>query len=234
MEFTKSLIKGKLVKRYKRFFADIKVNKEIITAHCPNTGSMMGLLDKNNDVWVSKNDDPKRKLKYTLEIIKVKKIVLDPVMIAKGGTKLIDDKSINFLREKMMKKAILITPNIPEAEILTKTKISNKEDMIFAANELLNTTLQSFGLPQEALQALQSFSQSLNNLVQGLSSIDITPQVQFTGAVDVNVKGVEGMTAAAKDIVNSAIHNALNRLKEANSGANMEIPGTSEDFTNGG
>ena len=73
MEFTKSLIKGKLVKRYKRFFADIKVNKEIITAHCPNTGSMMGLLDINNDVWVSKSDDPKRKLKYTLEIIKVKK-----------------------------------------------------------------------------------------------------------------------------------------------------------------
>ena len=72
MEFTKSLIKGKLVKRYKRFFTDIKVNKEIITAHCPNTGSMMGLLDQNNDVWVSKNDDPKRKLKYTLEIIKVK------------------------------------------------------------------------------------------------------------------------------------------------------------------
>ncbi len=72
MEFTKSLIKGKLVKRYKRFFADIKVNKEIITAHCPNTGSMMGLLDVNNEVWVSKNDDPKRKLKYTLEIIKVK------------------------------------------------------------------------------------------------------------------------------------------------------------------
>ncbi len=72
MEFTKSLIKGKLVKRYKRFFADIKVNKEILTAHCPNTGSMMGLLDQNNDVWISKNDDPKRKLKYTLEIIKAK------------------------------------------------------------------------------------------------------------------------------------------------------------------
>ena len=72
MEFTKSLIKGKLVKRYKRFFADIKVNKEFITAHCPNTGSMMGLLDINNEAWVTKNDDPKRKLKYTLEIIKVK------------------------------------------------------------------------------------------------------------------------------------------------------------------
>ena len=73
MEFTKSLLKGKLVKRYKRFFTDIKVNKEIVTAHCPNTGSMQGLLDKNNEVWISKNNDPKRKLKYTLEIIKVKK-----------------------------------------------------------------------------------------------------------------------------------------------------------------
>ena len=73
MEFTKALIKGKFEKRYKRFFADIKVNKETITAHCPNTGSMKGLLDVNNEVWISKNDDPKRKLKYTLEIIKVKK-----------------------------------------------------------------------------------------------------------------------------------------------------------------
>jgi len=73
MEFTKSLLKGKFVKRYKRFFTDIKVNKEIVTAHCPNTGSMKGLLDKNNEVWISKNNNPKRKLKYTLEIIKVKK-----------------------------------------------------------------------------------------------------------------------------------------------------------------
>jgi sugar fermentation stimulation protein A len=73
MEFTKSLIKGKLIKRYKRFFVDIKLNKETVIAHCPNTGSMKGLLDKGNEVFISKNDDPKRKLKYTLEIIKVKK-----------------------------------------------------------------------------------------------------------------------------------------------------------------
>ena len=73
MEFTKALIKGKLIKRYKRFFTDVKIGKEIVTAHCPNTGSMKGLLDEGNEVYVSKNDDPKRKLKYTLEIIKVKK-----------------------------------------------------------------------------------------------------------------------------------------------------------------
>ncbi|MDC1155589.1 DNA/RNA nuclease SfsA [Candidatus Pelagibacter sp.] len=70
MEFTKSLIKGKLIKRYKRFFVDVKLNKEIVTAHCPNTGSMKGLLDENNEVYLLKHDDPKRKLKYSLELIK--------------------------------------------------------------------------------------------------------------------------------------------------------------------
>ena len=73
MKFTKSLIKGKLIKRYKRFFVDVKLNKEIVTAHCPNTGSMKGLLDENNDVYLLKNDNPKRKLKYGLEIIKAQK-----------------------------------------------------------------------------------------------------------------------------------------------------------------
>ncbi|MDC3000042.1 DNA/RNA nuclease SfsA [Candidatus Pelagibacter sp.] len=73
MKFTNSLIKGKLLKRYKRFFADIKVNGKIITAHCPNTGSMQGLLDEGNEVLVTKHNDPKRKLKFTLEIIKAKK-----------------------------------------------------------------------------------------------------------------------------------------------------------------
>jgi sugar fermentation stimulation protein len=72
MKFTSTFFKGKLIERYKRFFIDIKVNNSTLTAHCPNTGSMMGLLDKGNDVWVSKNDDPKRKLKFTLEIIKSK------------------------------------------------------------------------------------------------------------------------------------------------------------------
>ena len=73
MQFTKSLIKGKLIKRYKRFFVDVKLNNKIITAHCPNTGSMKGLLNKSNEVYLLKNNDPKRKLKYGLEIIKAKK-----------------------------------------------------------------------------------------------------------------------------------------------------------------
>ena len=73
MKFTSTLIKGKLIKRYKRFFVDIKVNNLTIIAHCPNTGSMMGLLNAGNDVWVTKNNNPDRKLKFTLEMIKVNK-----------------------------------------------------------------------------------------------------------------------------------------------------------------
>ena len=69
--------------------------------------------------------------------LKVKNIVLDPVMVAKGGTKLIDNNAINFLKNRLIKRMTLITPNIPEAEILTKTKIETKEDMIYAANILL-------------------------------------------------------------------------------------------------
>ena len=69
--------------------------------------------------------------------IKIKKIILDPVMIAKGGAKLIDNKSIKILKNKLLKKVNLVTPNIPEAEILTHTKINSKEDMIYAANILL-------------------------------------------------------------------------------------------------
>ena len=73
MEYTKSLIKGKLIKRYKRFFVDVKLQKESVTAHCPNTGSMKGLLDEGNEVYLLSNNDPKRKLKFGLEIINSRK-----------------------------------------------------------------------------------------------------------------------------------------------------------------
>jgi len=72
-----------------------------------------------------------------LKKVKSKKIILDPVMVAKGGFKLINERAIKTLREKLMKTSHLITPNIPEAEVLTKTKIKSLEDMIHAANILL-------------------------------------------------------------------------------------------------
>ena len=73
MKFKERLLQGTLIKRYKRFFVDIKYKNKVITGHCPNTGSMLGLLKKGNKVWFSKSDDPKRKLKYTLQIIEINK-----------------------------------------------------------------------------------------------------------------------------------------------------------------
>ena len=71
MKFKERLLQGILIKRYKRFFVDIKYQNKTITAHCPNSGSMMGLIKEGNNVWFSESNNPKRKLKYTIEIIKV-------------------------------------------------------------------------------------------------------------------------------------------------------------------
>jgi len=79
----------------------------------------------------------------SLKKIKINKIILDPVMMAKGGEKLIDNKSIKILKNKLFRKVNLITPNIPEAELLTQTKIKSKDDMIYAANILLNSGIKN-------------------------------------------------------------------------------------------
>ena len=137
MEFTKSLIKGKLVKRYKRFFADIKVNKKIVIAHCPNTGSMQGLLDVNNEVWISKNDNPKRKLKYTLEIIKVKKVLVG--VNTHLANKIVHHGLLNNLINEL-KNSQLVKP---EVFFNTNTRfdflINKKNEKIFL--EVKNVTL---------------------------------------------------------------------------------------------
>ena len=73
----------------------------------------------------------------SLNKINVKKIVLDPVMVAKGGAKLINKSAIKTLKQYLVKKAYLITPNIPEAEVLTNMKINTREDMIYAASVIL-------------------------------------------------------------------------------------------------
>ena len=78
------------------------------------------------------------KVAESLRKINIKRIILDPVMVAKGGAKLIDKKAIQNLKKKLIKQVSLITPNIPEAEVLTGMKIENKEDMIFAANKIIN------------------------------------------------------------------------------------------------
>ena len=73
----------------------------------------------------------------SLRKIKVSKIILDPVMVSKGGTKLITVGAINTIQKRLIKKTFLVTPNIPEAEILTNFKINSVNDMVIAGSRLL-------------------------------------------------------------------------------------------------
>ena len=74
MKFSSPLIKVKLIKRYKRFLADVELEDgSLTTVHCPNPGSMMGLTEPGSVAWISKADNPKRKLSHTLELIELPK-----------------------------------------------------------------------------------------------------------------------------------------------------------------
>jgi len=107
MDFENKLISGLFVKRYKRFFVDIKINNQIIAAHCPNTGSMYGLLKKGNKVWVSKSNNPNRKLKYTLEIIEDQKA---KVGVNTHSTNKIVHHALNNNLIKELKNSLEIKP----------------------------------------------------------------------------------------------------------------------------
>ena len=93
-----TFLNGILIKRYKRFFADVQLDNNVVTAHCPNTGSMMGLLDAGNKVLLSKSDNEKRKLKYTLEVIKLKKshVGVNTHRTNRIVEKALDDNVFNF------------------------------------------------------------------------------------------------------------------------------------------
>lgn len=107
MDFENELIPGVLIKRYKRFFVDIKLKNKIITAHCPNPGSMIKLLNKGNPVWITKSKNENRKLKYTLQIIQVDKI---KICINTHVTNKIVQEAINKGSIKELKNFNIIRP----------------------------------------------------------------------------------------------------------------------------
>ncbi len=137
MQFESKLIPGLFIKRYKRFFADIKINKKIITAHCPNTGSMLGLLKKGNKVWVSESKNPNRKLKYTLEIIEDKRSKVG--VNTHSANKIIH----HALKNNLIQEFQNILEIKPETKFGSNTRFDflllNKKDKIFI--EVKNVTL---------------------------------------------------------------------------------------------
>jgi len=137
MNFKNKLISGLFIKRYKRFFVDVKIANQIVTAHCPNTGSMYGLLKKGNKVWISKSDNPKRKLKYTLEIIEDNK---SKVGVNTHSTNKI---VLDALQNNLIKEFNYISEIKPETKFGKNTRFDflliNKNDKAFV--EVKNVTL---------------------------------------------------------------------------------------------
>ena len=109
-----------------------------------------------------------------LNKIKNKKIILDPVMIAKGGSKLISDQAIILMKKRLLKKVTLITPNLPEAEILSDTKISSKEDMIFAANKLMK-----LGVPNVLIKGGHFKSKKVHDIFVNKDEIKVFSSNRF-------------------------------------------------------
>ena len=159
MKFKNKLISGVFIKRYKRFFVDVGIKNQILTAHCPNTGSMMGLLKKGNKVWLSRSDNPKRKLKYTLEIIEDNK--------SKVGvnTHLTNKIVLNALQEKLIKEFNDIIEIKLETKFGNNTRfdflVLNKKEKIFI--EVKNVTLSR-------KKGLAEFPDAIT--VRGLKHID--------------------------------------------------------------
>ena len=137
MNFENKLISGLFIKRYKRFFVDVKVGNKIVTAHCPNTGSMQGLLNRNNSVLISKSNNPNRKLKYTLEIIEDNK--------SKVGVNTHSTNRIIYhaLKNNLIKEFQNILKIKPETKFGSNTRFDflllSKKDKFFI--EVKNVTL---------------------------------------------------------------------------------------------
>ena len=206
MKFENKLISGLFVKRYKRFFVDVKVKNKIITAHCPNTGSMSGLLDKNNKVWLSKSNNPNRKLKYTLEIIEVNQ--------SKVG---VNTHSTNkIVLHALQNNLIDEFPNIleikPETKFGTNTRfdflvLNKKRDKFFI--EVKNVTLSRKRELAEFPDAVTSRGlKHINQLVKASKKdykIYILYLIQrddcksFTLAKDIDPDYTEALTKAVKN-----------------------------------
>ena len=137
MKFKERLLQGTLIKRYKRFFVDINYKGKTITAHCPNPGSMMGLLNKNNRVWFSKVDDINRKLKYTLQVIEDGKSMV-------GVNTLLTNKIVlEALNQKKIKNLTKFNNIKPEVKFSDNTRF---DFLVFNSNkkcflEVKNVTL---------------------------------------------------------------------------------------------
>ena len=208
MDFENKLISGLFVKRYKRFFVDVKINDQVVTAHCPNTGSMYGLLKKDNKVWLSKSNNPNRKLKYTLEIIEDQNV--------KVGVNTHSTNKIVYhaLKNNLIKELKKYTEIKPETKFGKNTRfdflIMNKESKAFI--EVKNVTLSREKKKAEFPDAVTSRGlkhiKELTNAYKKGYKIFILYVIQrddcnfFTIAKDIDIDYAKALTKAMKNNLN--------------------------------
>ena len=208
MDFENKLISGLFIKRYKRFFVDVKINNQVITAHCPNTGSMYGLLKKGNKVWVSKSKNPNRKLKYTLEIIEDNKVKVGI------NTHLTNKIVLHALKNNLIEEFKNSLEIKPETKFGTNTRfdflVINKDCRTFI--EVKNVTLSREKKKAEfpdaiTTRGLKHIQELMNALKKGYK-IFILYLVQredcnsFSIAKDIDAEYAKALAKAVKNNLN--------------------------------
>tara|TARA_B100001123_G_scaffold407104_1_gene499016 strand:- start:275 stop:970 length:696 start_codon:yes stop_codon:yes gene_type:complete len=210
MKFKERLLQGTLIKRYKRFFVDIKYHNKTIIAHCPNSGSMMGLLNSGNKVWFSKSDNPKRKLKYTLEIVVSNKNLI-------GVNTLLSNKIVlEALKKKKIKDLAKFNNIKAESRFSKKTRfdflISNDKEKCFL--EVKNVTLSRKKGIAEFPDAITSRgTKHLNELINAKKKDYKSYILYLIQREDcTSFKIAEDIDLAYKNTFNKALNNGVKML----------------------
>ena len=213
MIFNKKLISGAFVKRYKRFFVDVKINNKIITAHCPNTGSMMGLLSANNKVWLSKSENPERKLKYTLQIIENKKsmVGVNTHLTNKIVLEALEENSIKELKNlDNIKSEVKFGKNTRFDFLISK---NNKKIFVEVKNVTLSRKKGVAEFPDAVTaRGLKHISELINASKRGFETyllflIQRNDCNQFKIAQDIDPDYYKLLTEAAKKKLNIICYN---------------------------
>ena len=207
MNFENKLISGLFISRYKRFFVDVKIDKKIVTAHCPNTGSMQGLLKKNNKVWLTKSNNPKRKLKYTLQIIEANgsKVGINTHLTNKIVLDALSNNKIKHFKPIEIKPEVKFGSNTRFDFLITET---NSKKFIEVKNVTLSRTNKLAEFPDaETSRGAKHIDELLKAKIKGydiylMFVIQRDDCDQFSIARDIDPKYADLLSDAIKKKLN--------------------------------